>query len=251
MRTKAERAGFPSTPAAEAALRLTSVAAGYGGVEVLHNASIVVPASSVVALLGPNGAGKTTLLRYASGMIRGRAGRLEVAGVDVTGQPSHHVARAGVCHIPEGRGIYPSLTVQENIALFAPRIDPDELVDASIAAFPQLKTRLRQAAGTLSGGEQQMLALSRAFAVRPSVVLLDEVSMGLAPKVIDEIYGTIDQLRSSDVSLLLVEQYVDRALGIADFVYVFNHGTVQDEGPSSEFGRQRIIRSYLGGPDVT
>lgn len=246
----AGRADLPRAQAAKAALQLTSVAAGYGGVEVLHNAGVVVRESSVVALLGPNGAGKTTLLRYASGMIRGRSGRLQVGGVDVTGLPAYRVAQAGVCHIPEGRGIYPSLTVRENIALFSPRIASDELVDAAVGAFPQLKSRLKQAAGTLSGGEQQMLALSRAFAVRPSVVLLDEVSMGLAPKVIDEIYATIDQLRRSDVSLLLVEQYVDRALQIADYVYVFNHGTVQEEGPTAEFTRERIVLSYLGDSDA-
>lgn len=229
-----------------AVLNLVEVTAGYKGADVLRGVNLRVAASSVVALLGPNGAGKTTTLRYASGMLRGRAGRLEVNGQGMTGRSSHDIARAGVCHIPEGRGIYPTLSVRENITMFSPRMSPAELVDAAVSAFPHLKTKLRQPAGTLSGGEQQMLALSRAYAGQPSVVLLDEVSMGLAPKIVDEIFASIDALRKRDISLLLVEQYVDRALQIADYVYVLNRGAVQAEGPAHRFTRDQIVSSYLG-----
>ena len=228
-------------------LRLDNVTAGYKGADVLHAVTLTVGRSAVVALLGPNGAGKTTALRYGSGMLRGRSGRLFVGGQELTGQSAHRVARAGVCHIPEGRGIYPSLTVRENISMFSPRIAPADLVDLAVNAFPHLKPRLKQPAGTLSGGEQQMLALSRAYAGSPGVVLLDEVSMGLAPKIVDEIFGSIAQLRSRNVSLLLVEQYVDRALEIADYVYVLKRGTIRAEGPAVTFTRERILDSYLGG----
>jgi branched-chain amino acid transport system ATP-binding protein len=228
-------------------LRLDNVTAGYKGVDVLRGVTLCVARSAVVALLGPNGAGKTTALRYASGMLRGRTGRLYVDGRDITDRPAHHLARAGLCHIPEGRGIYPSLTVRENISMSSPRIAPDDLVDSAISAFPHLKSRLKQPAGTLSGGEQQMLALSRAYAGSPNVVLLDEVSMGLAPKIVDEIFSSIGQLRSRNVSLLLVEQYVDRALEIADYVYVLKRGTIRAEGPAATFTRERIFDSYLGG----
>jgi branched-chain amino acid transport system ATP-binding protein len=227
-------------------LLLEKVTAGYHGTDVLRGVTLRVPGSAVVALLGPNGAGKTTTLRYASGMLGGRAGRLRVNGQDVTGRAAHRVARAGVCHILEGRGIYPSLTVRENIAMFSPRHSPSDLVDAAVSAFPHLKSKLRQPAGTLSGGEQQMLALSRAYVGEPSVALLDEVSMGLAPKVVDEIFLSIDRLRRRGVSLLLVEQYVNRALQIADYVYVMNRGAVRAEGPADSFTRERIVSAYLG-----
>jgi branched-chain amino acid transport system ATP-binding protein len=229
------------------ALQLREVTGGYGGLDVLQDITLAVKDSSVVALLGPNGAGKTTLLRYASGLLKGRRGTLSVGGKDVTGQPSHVVAKHGVCHIPEGRGIYPSLTVRENIALLSPRVSPGQLTDLVVASFPALGQRLDQVAGTLSGGEQQMLALSRAYVGEPVAVLLDEVSMGLAPKIVNEIFSSIEQLKRRRVSLLLVEQYVDRALEIADYVYVMSRGRVCAEGPSGDFSREQIMASYLGG----
>jgi branched-chain amino acid transport system ATP-binding protein len=234
-----------ATATQDPVLRLENITAGYKGADVLRGLTVSVPGGSVVALLGPNGAGKTTTLRCASGLLRSRAGRLQVAGRDLTGHPCHQVAQAGVCHIPEGRGIYPSLTVRENILMFSPRLAPAELIDAAVGAFPHLGRKLRQAAGTLSGGEQQMLALSRAYAGSPAVVLLDEVSMGLAPKIVDEIFASISQLRKRNVSLLLVEQYVDRALQIADYVYILRRGTVQAEGPALKFTRDQILDSYL------
>lgn len=231
---------------AESALELSGVRAGYRDLDVLHDVTLAVGQSKVVALLGPNGAGKTTLLKVASGLLRNSAGTLHLHGADVTRQPVHKIAQAGVCHVPEGRGIYPSLTVRENIALFSPARRPAELVELAVAAFPPLGKKLGRQAGTLSGGEQQMLALSRAYASSPAVVLLDEVSMGLAPKVVDVIFQSVLQLKERQVSLLLVEQYVDRALEIADHVYVLSRGRVQAEGPVREFSRDRVVESYLG-----
>ncbi len=247
-RADSERPG-PPPRAAGPVLRLGEVTAGYQDVEVLRGVSLKVGPAQVVALLGPNGAGKSTLLRYASGLLRGRSGHLEVNGTAATGRPAHAIARLGVCHVPEGRGVYPSLTVRENMALLSPRMTPSDLVEVAVTAFPALKAKLRQPAGTLSGGEQQMLALSRAYAGTPSVVLLDEVSQGLAPKIVDSIFSSIDQLRQKKVSLLLVEQYVDRALDIADYVYVLGGGVVRAQGRAHEFTRARIVDSYLGhGP---
>jgi branched-chain amino acid transport system ATP-binding protein len=233
-----------------APLVLSDVTAGYKGADVLRGVNVRVAGGSVIALLGPNGAGKTTLLRCASGLLRTRSGRLTVDGRDITGLPSHRVAQAGVCHIPEGRGIYPSLTVKENILMFSPHLSAAELLEGTLTAFPHLKRKLGQSAGTLSGGEQQMLALGRAYAGSPKVVLLDEVSLGLAPKIVDEIFSSIADLRQRQVSLVLVEQYVDRALQIADYVYVLKRGTLQAEGQASTFTRDRILDSYLRSDEV-
>jgi branched-chain amino acid transport system ATP-binding protein len=225
---------------------LRDVRAGYKDLEVLQGVTLSVRPSTVVALLGPNGAGKTTLLRVASGLLRSASGTLRLRGREVTRLAAHNVAKAGVCHIPEGGGIHPSLSVRENISLFSPRRRPAELIDVAVETFPVLGERLSQRAGTLSGGEQQMLALSRAYVGSPAVVLLDEVSMGLAPKVVDEIFRSVRTLKERQVSLLLVEQYVDQALDIADHVYVLNRGRVQADGPAREFSRERVVSSYLG-----
>jgi branched-chain amino acid transport system ATP-binding protein len=228
-------------------LELRGITAGYGGHTVLRDVTLVVPHCSVVALLGPNGAGKTTLLRVASGLLRPTAGRVLLDGIDVTGQPPHRLARAGVCHVPEGRGIFRSLSVRDNIRLQAnERAAPRGPIPAAAEAFPRLGDRLGQRADTMSGGEQQMLALTRAYTSGARTVLLDEVSMGLAPKIIDEIFGYLRALAAAGAALLLVEQYVARALELADFVYVLQKGSVQFVGESHELGEERILASYLG-----
>jgi branched-chain amino acid transport system ATP-binding protein len=227
-------------------LELRGVTAGYGPHTVLRDVNLVVPDNAVVALLGPNGAGKTTLLRVASGLLRPSAGRILIDGVDATGWPPHRVSQAGVCHVPEGRGIFRALSVKDNIRLQANgRADLDP-VPAVTGAFPRLGERLTQRAGTMSGGEQQMLALARAYVAGAKTVLLDEVSMGLAPKIIDEIFEYLHQLASQGAALLLVEQYVARALELADFVYILNKGRVQFVGESAELGEEQILASYLG-----
>jgi branched-chain amino acid transport system ATP-binding protein len=227
-------------------LELRGVTAGYGSHTVLRDVNLVVPDNAVVALLGPNGAGKTTLLRVASGLLRPSSGRVLVDGVDATGWPPHKLSQAGVCHVPEGRGIFRALSVKDNIRLQAKDGVADNPIDAVAEAFPRLGERLAQRAGTMSGGEQQMLALARAYVAGAETVLLDEVSMGLAPKIIDEIFEYLHRLASQGAALLLVEQYVARALELADFVYILNKGRVQFVGESDELGEEQILASYLG-----
>jgi branched-chain amino acid transport system ATP-binding protein len=227
-------------------LELRGVTAGYGSHTVLRDVDLVVPDNSVVALLGPNGAGKTTLLRVASGLLRPSAGHILVDGEDATGWPPHRLAGAGVCHVPEGRGIFRALSVRDNIRLQTnPALDVDP-IQAVSEAFPRLGERLAQRAGTMSGGEQQMLALARSYLAGSKTVLLDEVSMGLAPKIIDEIFEYLRRLAAQGAALLLVEQYVGRALDLADFVYILNKGRVQFVGESDELGEEQILASYLG-----
>src|SRR5262245_19861497 len=168
-------------------LTLDNVVAGYAETTVLRGVSLTVPESSVVALLGANGAGKTTLLRVASGLLRPTAGTMTLDGTDVTSWHPHQLASRGVCHVPEGRGIFRTLTVRENLSLQAGSGGKDSL-ERAVHAFPRLGERLGQTAGTLSGGEQQMLALARSYIAEPKIMLLDEVSMGLAPKIVDEIF---------------------------------------------------------------
>jgi len=227
-------------------LELRGVTAGYGSHTVLRDVNLVVPDNAVVALLGPNGAGKTTLLRVASGLLKPSSGRVLVDGVDVTGWPPHRLSQLGVCHVPEGRGIFRALSVKDNIRLQASDDFKQDPVAAVAEAFPRLGERLVQRAGTMSGGEQQMLALARAYVAGAKTVLLDEVSMGLAPKIIDEIFEYLHRLAAQGAALLLVEQYVARALELADFVYILNKGRVQFVGESDELGEEQILASYLG-----
>jgi branched-chain amino acid transport system ATP-binding protein len=197
-------------------------------------------------LLGPNGAGKTTLLRTASGLLKPRSGRVLISGEDVTSQPPNRRAKSGLCLIPEGRGIFRSLTVRENLRMQVPTWSKDSSVDQAIEAFPVLGQRLGQLAGSMSGGQQQMLALARSYLSNPSVVLLDEVSMGLAPKVVDEIFESLRQLAATGVSMLLVEQYINRALEMADVVVLLDRGQVAYDGQPSNLEQDAVLRSYLG-----
>ena len=233
-----------SRPAA--ALELAGVSAGYDGLAVLRGVDLVVPAGSIVALLGPNGAGKTTLLRTASGVLKPTSGRVFVAGRDVTGRAPNKRARAGLCLIPEGRGIFRSLTVRDNLRMLVPPWRADKSVDRALDAFPMLRQRLGQVAGTLSGGQQQMLALARTYLADPQVILLDEVSMGLAPKVVDEIFETLHDLARSGVALLLVEQYINRALEMADWVVLLDRGHVVFSGSPAGLDQDLVMQRYLG-----
>jgi branched-chain amino acid transport system ATP-binding protein len=227
-------------------LLLRDITAGYGDTTVLRNVTLQVPSGSVVALLGANGAGKTTLLRVASGLLRPSAGRIEIDGDDVTAAPAHRLVERGLCHVPEGRGIFRSLTVRENLLLQSPPGRERAAIDRAAGVFPTLGQRLEQVAGTLSGGEQQMLALARSYVQEPRVVLLDEVSMGLAPKIVDEIFAFLDTLAREGSSLLLVEQYVTRALAVADYVYVLSKGEVSFVGEPSELAADDVFNAYAG-----
>jgi branched-chain amino acid transport system ATP-binding protein len=224
---------------------LDGIVAGYAETTVLRGVSLTVPDASVVALLGANGAGKTTLLRVASGLLRPTSGTMTLDGADVTGHRPHQLASRGVCHVPEGRGIFPSLTVRENLSLQAGGGGKDGLARA-IEAFPRLGERLSQTAGTMSGGEQQMLALARSYIADPKVMLLDEVSMGLAPKIVDEIFEFLGRVAHEGASLLLVEQYVTRALALADYVSLTNRGQIAYRGEPSELEDEDVFARYLG-----
>ena len=225
---------------------LRNVSAGYDTGRVLDNVSLQVPPGSVVALLGPNGAGKTTLLRVASGLLRAQSGEVFLDGRELTTAPTHAFAQAGVCHVPEGRGIFATLSVADNLVLQAPAGREKKARAQAVSVFPRLGERLDQTAGTLSGGEQQMLALARAYLCEPRVVLLDEVSMGLAPKIVDEIFDYLRLLGGSGASLLLVEQYVSRALELADYVYLMNGGRIVFAGEPCELDEAKLAASYLG-----
>jgi branched-chain amino acid transport system ATP-binding protein len=231
-------------------LQLESVIGGYGETTVLRDVSLTVPEASVVALLGANGAGKTTVMRVASGELRPRAGRVVMDERDISAAAPFQRWKLGVCHIPEGRAVFPGLTVRENLVTFA-KGRADDALSRATEAFPVLGARLAQRAGTLSGGEQQMLALARAYVTEPRVVLLDEVSMGLAPKIVDDIFAFIGLLARTGASLLLVEQYVSRALELADHVYVLSRGRVTFSGPPSDLDEENVLAGYLGGNGST
>jgi branched-chain amino acid transport system ATP-binding protein len=231
-------------------LELLGLTAGYGDSVVLRDVTLRVPDASVVALLGPNGDGKTTLLRVASGLMRARSGVLRLDGDDVSRCSPAQLANRGVCHVPEGRGIFRSLTVRENIHIQARPGQENDAITRAAAAFPILGKRLGQVAGTLSGGEQQMLALARTYVQQPTVVLLDEVSMGLAPVVVDEIFDFLDRLSGNGASLLLVEQYVTRALAVADYVYVLSRGAVMFQGEPTELQSDDVFRHYIEADDL-
>jgi branched-chain amino acid transport system ATP-binding protein len=227
-------------------LELRNIRAGYGTGKVLENVNLVVPNGSVVALLGPNGAGKTTLLRVASGLLAPSAGQVIFDGKDMTGASAFAMAKAGLCHVPEGRGIFPTLSVADNLRLQAPASVDRQALERIAPIFPRLQQRRRQLAGTLSGGEQQMLALARAYVANASTVLLDEVSMGLAPKIVDEIFDYLRRLAAEGLSLLVVEQYVSRALELADYVYILERGRIRFAGEPGEIDDATIVESYLG-----
>jgi branched-chain amino acid transport system ATP-binding protein len=225
-------------------LELQNVTAGYTGAPVLSDIDLVVPDGSTVALLGPNGAGKTTLLRVAAGTLRPMRGRLLVDGKDLTGRHPHDLVRHGVCTVPEGRAVFPNLTVRENLTLFADRHSAS--LDLAVQAFPTLGRRMSQRAGSMSGGEQQMVALARAYLQNPRLILLDEVSMGLAPVIVDEVFGFLAALRERGASLLLVEQYVGKALALADYVVLLSRGRIRFVGEAHELDEERIFQSYAG-----
>lgn len=222
------------------------ITAGYDETVVLRDVSLAVPPASAVALVGANGAGKTTLMRVALGLLRPRRGRVVLDGADITGWSADRTTAAGVCLIRDVPGIFPSLTVAENLTMFAGSSGRPERWEPAFEALPRLRGLLPRRAGTLSGGEQQALALARAYIQPPKVILLDEVSTGLAPALVDDIFALIGQLRTTGVALLLVEQYVTRALAVADYVYVLNRGRVTFAGEPAEVDTAAMLSWYLG-----
>jgi branched-chain amino acid transport system ATP-binding protein len=230
----------------EPILELRDVHAAYGRIEVLHGVNLVVPERSVVAILGPNGAGKTTTLKVASGQMSPTKGHVHVAGRHVNGVDPDDLARAGVCTIPDGRGIFPNLTVTENLRMVTFTGKPtSEVLSRSFDVFPKLKQRRHQLAGTMSGGEQQMLALARAVATDPALLMLDEISMGLAPLVVEELYEVIGSIAREGVAILLVEQFAQTALGASDYAAVMAQGVIQQVGQPADV-EEALASAYLG-----
>ncbi|HEX5344871.1 MAG TPA: ABC transporter ATP-binding protein [Duganella sp.] len=237
-------------------LSISNLHAAYGKVEVLHGISLDVPKGKLVTLIGSNGAGKTTTMRAISGMIKPKGGKVTLDGKDITGHDSHKIARAGLAHSPEGRRVFASMSVTDNLLLGAfprftrarPKGDVKRDLEKALELFPRLKERQTQLAGTLSGGEQQMLAMARAVMLNPEVVLLDEPSMGLAPILVEEVFRIIQRLKSEGVTMLLVEQFAAAALNVADYGYVLENGNISVHGPAESLKTDpKVIAAYLGG----
>ncbi|MFL6675388.1 MAG: ABC transporter ATP-binding protein [Massilia sp.] len=237
-------------------LTIHNLQAAYGKVEVLHGISLEVPKGKLVTLIGSNGAGKTTTMRAISGMLKPKGGKVTLDGKDITGLDSHRIARAGLAHSPEGRRVFATMSVTDNLLLGAfprftrarPKGDIQRDLDKALDLFPRLKERRTQLAGTLSGGEQQMLAMARAVMLNPDVVLLDEPSMGLAPILVDEVFRIITRLKDEGVTMLLVEQFAAAALNVADYGYVLENGSISVHGPAESLKNDpKVVAAYLGG----
>ena len=229
-------------------LELANVRAAYGKIEVLHGVDLVVPEGSVVALLGPNGGGKTTTLKVASGQMAPTAGCFHIGGRHVNGVSPDALARIGVCTIPEGRGIFPNLTVRENLRMVTfGGVKQSEVEEKAFTRFPRLGERRHQLAGTMSGGEQQMLAIGRALMSAPRLLLLDEPSMGLAPQFIKQIFSIITEINQQGTTILLVEQNANQALARANRGFVLETGSITHSGTGKELlANPAIKEAYLG-----
>jgi branched-chain amino acid transport system ATP-binding protein len=238
-------------PAGAPLLELSNVTAFYRDLQALFGVSLTVNAGEIVTLIGANGAGKTTLLRVISGMKRLAAGSVRFAGQDVSRVPAHEMVARGVSHVPEGRQVFPFMTVKENLSLgaYTPRARAGikRLMDEQLALFPRLAERMDQLAGTLSGGEQQMVAIARGLMAQPKLLLLDEPSLGLAPKIVEEVFEKIQQVRRSGITMLIVEQNVVSGLSISDRGYVVQNGAVLLEGTAKDLLSNETVReAYLG-----
>ncbi|MDK9702107.1 MAG: ABC transporter ATP-binding protein [Sulfuritalea sp.] len=231
-------------------LEVRELRAGYGGLPVLHGISLVAPAGRITVLVGANGAGKTTLLKTLAGVMPPVSGSVLLDGQALSADTPADRVRRGMALVPEGRHLFPGMSVRENLELggyLAPRRQREEMLAGVIATFPRLGERLDQLAGTMSGGEQQMLAIGRALMSRPRLLLLDEPSLGLAPKMVDEMFAALRRINQEGTTVLLVEQNVFQALNVADFAYVLGHGEMIAEGAAWELrGNDLIRRVYLG-----
>ena len=237
----------PSELADAPMLELSGVRASYGRIEVLHGVDLSVGAGEVFAILGPNGAGKSTTLNVCAGLVPATAGAVRFAGRRLNGFSPDRLARLGICLIPEGRGVFPNLSVSDNLHMMTyAGVSKRDVEDAAYARFPKLRERRSQVAGTLSGGEQQMLAMARSLATNPALLLLDELSMGLAPLIVEELYGVVKQIAAEGISILLVEQFARAVLGVADRAAIMVHGRVQRIGTPSEL-EDELSAAYLGG----
>ncbi len=221
-------------------IELRSVAAGYGSFRALFDVSLALEPGGALALVGPNGAGKTTVARVASGLVAPTEGRVFVGGDDLTGSATWRFARAGIAHAPEGRSVFATLSVEDNLTLSfrssRGRRGVASALDQAYALFPVLSERRRQLAGTLSGGQQRMLSMARVLVESPKLLIADELSLGLAPIVVDQVYANLARLREAGTALLIVEQHVTHALSLCDRAVLLRRGSVSWQGPSSEAG---------------
>jgi len=236
-----------------ALLKLENIDAFYGPVQALRGISLEIEQGEKVALLGANGAGKTTTLRVISGMVAPKAGSIELNGTRIDGEPAHKVVRRGVAHLPEGRQLFSGLSVEENLKFgyYSKRKDKSALntqLDRVMEFFPKLRVRRKQASGTLSGGEQQMLGVARALMSSPKLLLVDELSLGLAPIIVADLFAILDEVNKEGTAVLIVEQFVHLALQHTDRAYVLQKGEVVTSRPSAELaGDKSLVESYLGG----
>jgi branched-chain amino acid transport system ATP-binding protein len=238
-----------TTSTAEAMLVVDDIEVRYGAIRALKGVSFNAVAGEIVTLLGANGAGKTTTQRTVSGMLRPVAGKISFEGERIDGIPAHALVDRGICHVPEGRHVFPRMTVAENLDMGAFRFKRADASDLEMVLelFPRLRERIKQQAGTLSGGEQQMLAIGRALMGKPRLLLLDEPSMGLAPMIVDQIFGIIRRINASGVTVVLVEQNAAQALGLASRGYVMETGSIVLEGTGRELlADERVRAAYLG-----
>ncbi|HWV54236.1 ABC transporter ATP-binding protein [Pseudorhodoplanes sp.] len=231
-------------------LEVSNVEAGYGAVPVLRGISMQVAEGEVIAVLGSNGAGKSTLNRVLSGLMPPWSGSVRFAGTDMTGRDAAIMVEAGLVHVPEGRRVFPNLSVRENLELGSyrrGRVNRARNLDHAVGIFPRLKERLRQAAGTLSGGEQQMLAIGRGLMAEPKLLILDEPSLGLSPLLVEEMFGLIERIRADGPGILLVEQNVVQSLAIASRAYMLENGSIVLEGPAATLRDDpQLKKAYLG-----
>ena len=230
---------------------MDDVRASYGDLQALFNITLEVKAGEVVTLIGANGAGKTTTLRVISGLLRCKHGKIQFEGKEISNLPAHEIVMRGVSHVPEGRELFPHMSVEENLALgaYTPRLRPqlEQRIEEQFEFFPRLKERRKQLAGTLSGGEQQMVAIARGLMAQPKLLLLDEPSLGLAPKIVEEVFAKIQQIGKSGVTVLIVEQNVVDGLSISDRAYVVENGEIILQGaPNDLLANAQVRAAYLG-----
>ena len=245
------RSGYEPPLTAEPMLQLQSLDAGYGSFQALFSISLEVNAGEAVAVIGPNGAGKTTLMRVISGLIRPMRGSMHMEGADLTATPPYRIVELGIAHVPENRRLFPRMTVEDNLRMggFVSAARPKfrDRLDFVYQLFPRLRERHQQLAGTLSGGEQQMCAIGRALMSEPRLLLLDEPSAGLAPVVVQQVFGLVDRIRASGLTVLIVEQNVRQVLRIVDRAYLLEAGTLRASGGAGELLQSETIReAYLG-----
>ena len=231
-------------------LEVTDLEVAYGEARALFGVSFTVPSGSVTAVLGANGAGKSSLAAAIAGVVHPAAGRVVFDGRDVTGKSSHTIAKSGLAYVPESRNLFPHLSVKDNLwaqlRFSLPRAQRREAFDRAMEMFPVLAERRTQAAGTLSGGEQQMLSLARVLAASPKLLIADEMSLGLAPRIVDLVFESLERARNEGITVLLIEQFVERALGFADEAVVLRHGLVGWQGDAADAGDE-LLAEYLGG----